>query len=238
MSSTNKTPNYNLSQYVGTDKPTYLGDYNGDMLKIDSQMKENADAVTTAESNAGEALAKATQAQNDVDSVETRVSSAENDITQLQNTVTSQGQNITSVTAIANSANNLANKLDDGIDEWLKYTQHSTSVGTLTSSGFTVYINKKLKLAVFSGEIDNLKNVISTSEAIITLPENMRPSSTRLLRDCLLMRDVTNGKLVAIASCNLNTDGTLTFYSQFERDASSSQYNAFIQNCYCCVDWF
>lgn len=24
MSSTNKTTNYNLSQYIGTDKPTYL----------------------------------------------------------------------------------------------------------------------------------------------------------------------------------------------------------------------
>lgn len=41
MSSTNKTTNYNLSQYVGTDKPTYLGDYNEDMSKIDSQMKTN-----------------------------------------------------------------------------------------------------------------------------------------------------------------------------------------------------
>ena len=28
MSSTNKTTNYNLSQYIGSDKPTYLGDYN------------------------------------------------------------------------------------------------------------------------------------------------------------------------------------------------------------------
>lgn len=43
MASTNKTTNYELSQYVGSDKPTYLGDYNGDMLKIDAGMKANAD---------------------------------------------------------------------------------------------------------------------------------------------------------------------------------------------------
>lgn len=43
MASTNKTSNYELSQYVGSDKPTYLGDYNSDMLKIDAGMKANAD---------------------------------------------------------------------------------------------------------------------------------------------------------------------------------------------------
>lgn len=52
MASTNKTTNYELSQYVGSDKPTYLGDYNGDMLKIDTQMKANALAAATADSKA------------------------------------------------------------------------------------------------------------------------------------------------------------------------------------------
>ena len=48
MSSTNKTTNYELSQYIGSDKPTYLTDYNGDMYKIDAQMKVNADNIATA----------------------------------------------------------------------------------------------------------------------------------------------------------------------------------------------
>lgn len=39
MSATNHTKNYNLSQFVGTDRPTWLGDYNGDMTKIDAQLK-------------------------------------------------------------------------------------------------------------------------------------------------------------------------------------------------------
>ena len=43
MASTNKTTNYELSQYVGSDKPSYLGDYNSDMSKIDAGMKANAD---------------------------------------------------------------------------------------------------------------------------------------------------------------------------------------------------
>lgn len=48
MTATNHTENYNLSQFVGTDRPTWLGDYNGDMTKIDAQMKANADAIEQA----------------------------------------------------------------------------------------------------------------------------------------------------------------------------------------------
>ena len=48
MASTNKTSNYELSQFLGTDKPAWLSDYNTDMSKIDAQMKLNADGVTAA----------------------------------------------------------------------------------------------------------------------------------------------------------------------------------------------
>lgn len=48
MASTNKTQNYDLSQFVGTDRPTWLVDYNGDMAKIDAQMKQNADDIASA----------------------------------------------------------------------------------------------------------------------------------------------------------------------------------------------
>ena len=48
MASTNKTANYDLSQFVGTDRPTWLGDYNSDMEKIDARMKANADAIEQA----------------------------------------------------------------------------------------------------------------------------------------------------------------------------------------------
>lgn len=36
MASTNKTANLKLSQYVNSDRPSYLQDYNEDMLKIDN----------------------------------------------------------------------------------------------------------------------------------------------------------------------------------------------------------
>ena len=39
MASTNKTANLKLSQYVNSDKPSYLQDYNEDMRKIDDFSK-------------------------------------------------------------------------------------------------------------------------------------------------------------------------------------------------------
>lgn len=48
MTATNHTKNYNLSQFAGTDRPTWLGDYNGDMSKIDAQLKKNADDIASA----------------------------------------------------------------------------------------------------------------------------------------------------------------------------------------------
>ena len=48
MTATNHTENYDLSQFVGTDRPTWLGDYNGDMTKIDAQLKQNADDIASA----------------------------------------------------------------------------------------------------------------------------------------------------------------------------------------------
>lgn len=41
MSSTNKTPNYGLPQYIDTDKPTFLGDFNDAMGIIDKGMNDN-----------------------------------------------------------------------------------------------------------------------------------------------------------------------------------------------------
>ena len=48
MTASNKTENYQLSRFVGSDRPTWLGDYNRDMAKIDAQLKQNADDIASA----------------------------------------------------------------------------------------------------------------------------------------------------------------------------------------------
>lgn len=66
MSHTNETLNYKLPQFVDTDQPTWLGDFNGAMEKIDG-------AVTTVGANASTALSAANNAVNRVGQVETTI---------------------------------------------------------------------------------------------------------------------------------------------------------------------
>lgn len=62
MSSTNHTTNYNLPQFIGTDKPAWLGDVNPALSAIDAQMKLNADAASAAAGAASTADGKAVAA--------------------------------------------------------------------------------------------------------------------------------------------------------------------------------
>lgn len=56
MSSTNKTTNYELSQFIGTDKPAWLTDYNSDMSKIDTGINTAQNTATGADGKADSAL--------------------------------------------------------------------------------------------------------------------------------------------------------------------------------------
>ena len=97
MASTNKTTNYDLSQYVGSDKPTYLSDYNGDMFKIDAQMKVNADNVATAISTANTATTTATNAMT---TATTATTTAETASTTANNAHTTANNAMTKATAV------------------------------------------------------------------------------------------------------------------------------------------
>lgn len=64
MSSIQKTPHYNLSQFGDSpdDKPSWRGDYSADMSRIDSQMYRNETDATTAASTANTAKSTADNA--------------------------------------------------------------------------------------------------------------------------------------------------------------------------------
>ena len=55
MASTNKTTNYELSQFLGTDKPAWLTDYNADMSKIDAGIHTAQTTATAADGKADSA---------------------------------------------------------------------------------------------------------------------------------------------------------------------------------------
>ena len=121
MSSTNKTANYELSQYIGTDKPTYLGDYNSDMLKIDTGIKGAADdastALSTANAAASTASDAATAASAATSTANTAKDTADNAKTTAESASTTAGAALTAAqnaqtAAAANTITNLAPAYD------------------------------------------------------------------------------------------------------------------------------
>lgn len=64
MSHTNKTPNYDLPQFIGTDKASWLGDLNPAFLAIDTGMEANKVSAQSAETSAEQASALAQSANS------------------------------------------------------------------------------------------------------------------------------------------------------------------------------
>lgn len=86
MGHTNQTANYNLPQFVGTDKPSWLGDINDAFAAIDTAIAAAASEASTADGKA--------------DALTTTVSGHTTQLGTLQNTVTSQGNTLNTVTAL------------------------------------------------------------------------------------------------------------------------------------------
>lgn len=198
MSSTNKTTNYELSQYIGSDKPTYLGDYNGDMLKIDTQMKTNATAiqtasagVETANTNASTALSKANEAISDAETAGTTATNA-------LNKATTNETNLNNLISYINLVN---------FD-----TITSSSMNRISGSG-TINSNSLLHVASNSTrdvckiygriEVDNV-----TTDGQIQFATNLRPSEDITI-DGVCLRS-QNGEIRNLTSFTISTTGVVT----------------------------
>lgn len=76
MSHTNKTPNYELPQFIGTDKASWLGDLNPAFLAIDTGMQANKVSAQAAEVSAEEASALAQSANSVANSANSAANNA------------------------------------------------------------------------------------------------------------------------------------------------------------------
>ena len=155
MASTNKTTNYELSQYIGTDKPTYLGDYNSDMGKIDTALHTNATAISgvggdisVIEGNIGTMANLETTDKsslvNAVNEVNTNTSTNSTNIGSLSNLDT------TNKTTIVNAINEVVSKLTP-----FKFEQQTETIN-LTQNNWTS------KSITFNNTFTNIYQVLVT----------------------------------------------------------------------------
>lgn len=77
MASTTKTTNLELSQFVGTDKPAWLTDYNGDMQKIDNGYKKLEDANTATQADLDATKQNLDGSKSDINDVKANVQALE-----------------------------------------------------------------------------------------------------------------------------------------------------------------
>lgn len=181
MSSTSKTTNYKLSQYIGTDKPTYLGDYNSDMLKIDTQLKANADSASNAESAAGAAQAVASEASKKVQTLNDSVSANSADIASLKTKNAQQDASIQNASNTGSSALNKANQNAHNIadintrNQWMQGTGiHNTGLPNYTKGSWNCSYNRFSGLLNISGQIElSQGSTIAGETRIATIPDNI-----------------------------------------------------------------
>ena len=108
MAHTNSTENYGLPQWIGTDKPTFLGDFNSAFNTIDGQMKSNADASSSAVTTANAASAAATTAATNATTALNTANSAASDAASAVTTAGQADTKATQALAAASSAETAA----------------------------------------------------------------------------------------------------------------------------------
>ena len=103
-----ETTNYDLPQFVGSDKPTWLGDFNTAMSTIDSAIAENASDISSLDTRVTSAESTASQASTDVASLTSTVSTLSTNVTSATTTANNAQSTATSALNTANTADGKA----------------------------------------------------------------------------------------------------------------------------------
>lgn len=163
MAHTNQTTNYGLSQFVGTDIFNPLVDYNGDMEKIDTAIKNVADASVT---DTGRITALETQAGSEpldttskilsgaVNELNTATGRLDNRVTTLEGKVTADESTL--ATAVSN-VTTLAGKVST------LETKVGTAVLDTQAQDLSGAVNE-LKAEIDGSGVDSLANRVTALE--------------------------------------------------------------------------
>lgn len=128
---TNHTTNYELSQFVSADKPTFLGDYNGDMLKIDTAIAGVATTAQGAVSTANAASATASDAATAAAGAASTAATADANASSALATAGNAATAAAAAQSSAESASTAASAADT------KATAANTAIGDLTQLATT-----------------------------------------------------------------------------------------------------
>ena len=234
MASTNKTANYELSQFLGSDKPAWLGDYNTDMSKIDAQMKLNADKATGAD---GKADSNAT-------AIGTLSSLTTEEKTNLVGAINEVDSHADTAQGTANDANTTAGQALTKANDIARYLA-ITDVGTpssITVTGGSVTYSSSVRYASNAdGTLGKLYgsllgyHITSSSGSTITISGLPFDVDTEFTVVNAGMVQDTNNKVLYTADVTFKTNGTATIsfpgnYNNLQLDIRLIPVLIFMQN--------
>lgn len=204
MGHTNQTANYNLPQFVGTDKPSWLGDINAAFAAIDSAIAAAASEASTADGKA--------------DGLATTVSGHTTQIGVLQNTVTSQGNTLNTVTSLIGNGTptttdqtiiGAINELNADRDWTLVDTKTGTTAIDITASNAKEY----LAIVALGGDDSALFNIL--------IPTACLTSTTKGFRSGMYASASTNA-LVRVNASNTSINLNSVYGGETDLTATST----------------
>lgn len=220
MASTNKTTNYELSQFIGADKPAWLADYNSDMGKIDAGLHT---AQTTATGADGKADANTT-------SIGTLTNLTTDTKTDLVSAINEVDGHADTAQNTASSANTLAGQANTKIGElttYLSMKNHKTLTVNLTGSNSGNIVSSTVRSAYNNagsfgkvyGNIDFAKSAVTSTLTFTFTDTGLRPSTDITINSAVIYTPYdSNYHLTSMKAQDLvihpNGTATVTFTAQ------------------------
>lgn len=210
MSSTNKTTNYELSQFIGADKPAWLSDYNTDMSKIDAGVHS---AQTTATGADGKADTNATNIgtlSNLSTTAKTNLVAAINEVdTNADAAQQSADTANTTASGAATAVENLAKYLDLKNFNTLTISVSGGATINVGDTNFHSAYNDGGTLGKIWGTIQLAKT--NNQDTTVTLSDTgFRPTTAFTITDGILLEIYGNYSEMRTIDLTVNTDGTAT----------------------------
>ena len=212
-----RTTNYDLCQYQGSDKTSYLVNYNEDMLKIDTAIAAAKSAADLAQTTANGADGKADSVAGDVSNLNAQingVSGLASDVTALQgsvNTINSligDGEPTTSNKTLIGAINEIAAEIPSGELAADHVTYDNTTSG-LTADDVQEAIDEIVASLPSAGAVELQTGSLVTGQTSVTLTFSEQTIGATTLLDVYV-----EGGLNYTAIATTSTTVTLTFEVQ------------------------
>jgi len=211
MSSTNKTTNYELSQFIGADKPAWLSDYNTDMSKIDAGIHSAQGTATGADGKADANAANIGNLTNLNTTDKTSLVAAINEA----NTAAGTAQG--TATTAAGTATSAKTKADN-IETYLDITNSNDATVSMTGGNIDTGVTKVRyalnaagTLGKIYGYVRYTSNVTTGGTLTISVPALAVTSAFEIYGGTYVTsKEDGVYKYVSPLAMSVNTNGTVT----------------------------